>query len=154
MSPSTEDAASPYAAQWTNCGSSPTEARKRGCKFDILSFAWQLPECYDDKIMEDFLAEKEWEFFKFPNKTSPVTKETALTGEHTLFVTTEYHRVHCMYMWRQMHRAFTVRKYIDSHLNDWHHTLHCHKVMLGEQLPPESIGAAGQVKYPECSPAL
>ncbi|EUC26732.1 hypothetical protein COCCADRAFT_46290, partial [Bipolaris zeicola 26-R-13] len=138
------------APAWTNCGYSPVEARRRGCKFDVLSFAWQLPACYDSKTVEDFMAEKDWEFFKFPNKTSLISKEAALTGEYTLYVTQEYHRVQCMYMWRQMHRAFTITKYIDSHLNDWHHTLQCHSIILGERLSIESSGAIREIKYPEC----
>jgi hypothetical protein len=144
------DTSSPYSEKWANCGSTPTEAKSRGCKFDILSFAWQLPECYDDKIMQEFLAEKDWTFFRHENGTSPVSREVALLGELDLYVTQEYHQVHCMYMWRQMHRAFTIQKHIDSHLNNYYHTVHCHHVMLGNQFPPESIGAIGELKYPTC----
>ncbi|KAH7555672.1 hypothetical protein BM1_07295 [Bipolaris maydis] len=139
-----------HAESWPKCGSTPAEAKSLGCKFDILSFAWQLPACYDEKIMDEFLAEKDWVFYREPNGTSPVSRDVALQRELDLFVTQEYRRTHCMYTWRQMHRAFTIQKHIDSHLNDYYHTLHCHHVMLGEQIPADAVGAVGTVKYPAC----
>lgn len=100
--------------------------------------------------MDEFLAEKDWVFYREPNGTSPVSRDVALQRELDLFVTQEYRRTHCMYTWRQMHRAFTIQKHIDSHLNDYYHTLHCHHVMLGEQIPADAVGAVGTVKYPAC----
>ncbi|EMD59049.1 hypothetical protein COCSADRAFT_102599 [Bipolaris sorokiniana ND90Pr] len=84
---------------WPKCGFTPAEAKSRGCKFDILSFAWQLPECYNAKLMEEFLAEKDWAFYRDPEGTSSVSRDVALQGELDLYVTQEYHRTHCMYMW-------------------------------------------------------
>src|SRR2546421_1717786 len=41
--PSHHDSQPPYI----DCGNTPTEALRRGCIFDPISFAWQTPECYD-----------------------------------------------------------------------------------------------------------
>ena len=93
---------------WIDCGGSPEEARSRGCKFDLLSFAWQTSECYDHELLEEFLAYEEWQFFKGKGGNETVPLEVARRGEQTLYATETYHFVHCTFMWMQMHRAFTV----------------------------------------------
>lgn len=40
------------------------------------------------------------------NLTKPVPRALALTGEYAeLFVDWEYHILHCVYLWRKLHRA-------------------------------------------------
>ncbi|KAL2263972.1 hypothetical protein VTK26DRAFT_3966 [Humicola hyalothermophila] len=162
----------------TNCGSSPSEARRRGCRFDILSFAWQTPECYDAELMEEFIGYDNWTFYTHPfsststsgtdggisdsNSGNPpsttdaefgtdtVDISTALEGERTLYVDWKYHVVHCTFMWRQMHRAYTVRGYIDSHLDDYRHTLHCQLTLLDRETPLGSVVVVAELKYPDC----
>jgi len=53
-------------------------------------------------------------------------------------------------MWRQMHRAYAELGYIDSHLANWRHTLHCQKVLLAGMGDKDQIGAVGKVLYPKC----
>ena len=50
-----QHSSNPITPKYTNCGTSPEEARSRNCSFDILSFAWQTPECYDGELMRDFV---------------------------------------------------------------------------------------------------
>ncbi|GAB1312306.1 hypothetical protein MFIFM68171_02516 [Madurella fahalii] len=135
----------------TTCGSSPADARSRGCRFDILSFAWQTPECYDDELMEEFIRHDAWQFYVRPNRTDGVVDlATALQGQRTLYVDWRYHVTHCTFMWRQMHRAYALRGYIDSHLDSYAHTLHCQRVFLDMETPLGMVNVVAELKYPEC----
>lgn len=138
---------------WQDCGSSPAEAKQRGCKFDILSFAWQTKECYDGDLMSEFINSGPWQFYEGPNSTSSrVTLEVANRGERDMFVNWGYHVWHCTFMWRQMHRAFVVRGYIDSHLDDYAHTLHCQQVLLDRWTTLDTVNVMAALKYPRCRP--
>ncbi|KAK4158406.1 hypothetical protein C8A00DRAFT_28686 [Chaetomidium leptoderma] len=140
---------------WTTCGSSPTEAQSRGCRFDILSFAWQTPECYDGELMQDFIHydnnNNTWQFYAHPNRTDVVVDlATALEGQRTLYVDWKYHITHCTFMWRQMHRAYALRGYIDGHLDSYEHTLHCQWVLTERDTPLGMVNVVAELKYPEC----
>ncbi|KAL2132721.1 hypothetical protein VTI74DRAFT_3459 [Chaetomium olivicolor] len=142
-------------------------ARSRGCRFDILSFAWQTPECYDEELLDEFLRYDDWQFYAHPggtddddddnnsshNTTLPeevVDLATALEGRRTLYVDWKYHVAHCTFMWRQMHRAYARRGYIDSHLDDYAHTLHCQRTLLDRETPLHRVVVVAALKYPEC----
>ncbi|KAK4113131.1 hypothetical protein N656DRAFT_778666 [Canariomyces notabilis] len=144
--------------RWTTCGSSPDEALSRNCRFDILSFAWQTTECYDVELMQDFIHHMNlhdhhhWHFYTHPNRTEGETVDfaVALEGRRTLFVDWKYHVTHCTFMWRQMHRAYTVRGYVDGHLDNYGHTLHCQGVLLDRETGMDRVSVIAEVKYPEC----
>jgi hypothetical protein len=139
---------------YTNCGDSPSTARSRGCSFDLLSFSWQTPECYDEPLISAFLAypPKPWKFYKNFSATEEISQSVAALGESNLHVTWEYHMVHCTFMWMQMHRAYTERGYIDSHLDSWAHTRHCQVVSLNREYGPDVVNVEGKLRYPECRP--
>jgi hypothetical protein len=72
-----------------------------------------------------------------------------LTGQYPeLFVTREYHRVHCVYMWRKMHRGLE-RGFIDTYIGNYHHTAHCEQMLL-EHIPSETIDTMILLKFPSC----
>ncbi|KAK0609432.1 hypothetical protein B0T14DRAFT_531946 [Immersiella caudata] len=134
-----------------SCGSAPSEARSRGCHFDILSFAWQTHECFDAELMDTFIAYDNWTFYTQPNRTSEtVDLGTALKGEMSLFVDWKYHVTHCTFMWMQMHRAYGVRGWIDSHLDSYAHTMHCRWALLETGTKMEEVNVVAAVKYPRC----
>ncbi|KAH6623366.1 hypothetical protein F5144DRAFT_595548 [Chaetomium tenue] len=140
-----------YPHRWTTCGTTPSTARARNCRFDILSFAWQTPECYDAELMTAFLQHRPWQFYAHPNRTDAVVSlEVALQGEQTLYVDWAYHVAHCTFMWRQMHRAYRLRGWVDSHLDAYKHTLHCQGVLLERGVGGGRVNVVAAVKYPEC----
>jgi hypothetical protein len=138
----------------TNCGTSPSMARSRGCSFDLLSFAWQTPECYDEPLISSFLAypTEPWRYYTNSSATEEVPQAVAALGEMDLYMTWEFHLSHCTFLWLQMHRGFTDRGYIDSHLDSWDHTKHCQTVILERKYGSEIVNVEGKVKYPECRP--
>lgn len=134
----------------STCGDDPETARRNNCSFDLISFAWQRPECYDAELVGEFAAWNEWAFFAHRNMTEPVSQEEAFHGNRTLYVEWAYHKVHCTFIWRQMHRQYE-RGWVDSHLGNYNHTLHCQHVLLLDD--PENFPPATQanVIYPECN---
>jgi hypothetical protein len=137
---------------YKNCGNTPSTARTRDCSFDLLSFAWQTPECYDSALVSAFLdyPAEPWRYYTNSSAVEEVSPVVAARGEMDLHVTWEYHVVHCTFMWMQMHRAFAGRGYIDSHLDSWNHTKHCQVVGLERTFPMDRVNVEGKVRYPEC----
>ncbi|KAH8693684.1 hypothetical protein BGW36DRAFT_383520 [Talaromyces proteolyticus] len=138
--------------QYSNCGDSPSEARKRNCSFDLLSFSWQTQECFDSEVINSFLAHpsRPWVYYTSPSANETVAPEVVAQGETVAYVTWEYHVVHCTYMWMQMHRAYAERGFIDSHVDSWAHTRHCQVVSLEKSFTPETVNVEGKLRYPEC----
>jgi hypothetical protein len=49
-----------------------------------------------------------------------------------------------------MHRAFEQRGYIDDHLNNFKHSLHCQDVLLNTVSTSQNITTQARVIYPRC----
>lgn len=141
----------PSPSRWSSCGDNPDTARSRGCSFDLLSFAWQTPECYDSDLMAEFADwEGEWSFYADDKFTQPISQQIAIRGDRTpLFVKVDYHMVHCTFMWRQMHRAYE-NGWIDAHLANYNHTLHCQMMLLMDPVEAAKKAVMARVIYPEC----
>ncbi|KAI1251379.1 hypothetical protein MGN70_005947 [Eutypa lata] len=137
------------------CGSTPAEARARGCHFDVISFCWLPDACYDAELSSGFLHEHKLEWFEDPAKEQPLSYEEIMTGEHTgLYVNWEYHVAHCTAMWRKMHRAILGdlgKAAIDEYIGVYAHTAHCEEMLLGGRgVAFETINTRIAVKYPNC----
>lgn len=139
----------PQQPFWTSCGNTSKSARARGCSFDLISFAWQTPECYDSSLVSEFITWDNWTFSTELHGNQTIPLETALQGEQSLFVTWHYHMVHCTFMWRQMHRAFE-NGWIDIHLRAYNHTLHCQKMLLETRFTDDIVNTNATVIYPAC----
>lgn len=139
--------------EFTQCGTSPAEARSRGCFFDVISFAWQTPLCYDPSLMEEFLAVHNWTFYTDFTTAVAVPLETVLLGEANLMVTWQYHITHCGFLYLQMHRAFE-NGYIDSHLHSYKHSEHCRNMIMRIGIPntvkDEDVFTRANLLYPTC----
>ncbi|KAL7798031.1 hypothetical protein V8C37DRAFT_368433 [Trichoderma ceciliae] len=135
------------------CGSTPDEARSRGCHFDVISFCWLPSQCYDSLLSEDFDSMNHLEWYLDPNRTQPLTHDQIMTGEYTgLYVNWEYHVRHCTAMWKKMHRAFMGegRKAVDGYIASYAHTKHCEHMLLSSNIAYEVINTRIAVKYPDC----
>jgi hypothetical protein len=109
-----------------SCGSSAAEAVSRGCAFDVMEFAWVPSRCFDQDLMNDFLALSDWQWYVDAAGTEPADKDAIAHGHYDeVFVTQQYHIYHCTYMWRKMHRAFLAGAVVDGYIADTHHTAHC-----------------------------
>jgi hypothetical protein len=71
------------------CGSTPQEARDRGCVFDNIVFAWLPPRCFDEDLSKSFRDIK-FHFSLERNNTHPIDQDDAYTGDYEhLFVNWE-----------------------------------------------------------------
>ncbi|KAJ0109996.1 hypothetical protein J7T55_014798 [Diaporthe amygdali] len=109
-----------------HCGSSASDARRLGCRFDIMSFSWLPPNCFDEELSHDFDTIQPWQWFADAAGTQEIPKSEVLMGEaKSLFVSFQYHRTHCVFMWRKLHRALGAKGMVDSYIGGYNHTVHC-----------------------------
>ena len=134
---------------WTDCGETPDEARSRGCSFDMLSHAWQTKECYDGEISSAYRKAGRWQYYLDRYGKYPIAEHIVARGDTDVWLKEHQHYIHCIYMWRQMHRAFTVLHHIDSHLDNYNHTMHCGKI-FSENRDGDLLEVLGRVIYPSC----
>ncbi|KAK5994537.1 hypothetical protein PT974_05015 [Cladobotryum mycophilum] len=133
------------------CGNSPTEAMEAGCRFDLMSFTWSRPQCFDGELVDEFLALQNWTWWLDAYGNQEVPLETVALGVYSpLFVTWEYHLFHCTYMWRKMHRAVLNGAPLDSYVLNLDHTLHCGHMLLNRTAQLQERNTAIITKYPSC----
>ncbi|KAJ9660416.1 hypothetical protein H2198_002534 [Neophaeococcomyces mojaviensis] len=137
------------------CGQTPSEARARGCHFDVISFCWLPHECYDAELSEEYRKTNTLEWFIDPDQQIPLSYDEIMSGEHTgLYVNWEYHITHCTAMWKKIHRAILGdlgSRAIDSYIGRYAHTKHCEQMLLGgREYALEAINTRIAVKYPDC----
>ena len=138
----------------TDCGGLNEQERARFCRFDIMSFSWLPPECYDQELIDEFNSVKEWGYWEHKRGLGGrVTYEEANKGLRDLYVSWEHHRHHCIYMWKKLHRAVVMRRPIDSYVGNYGHTAHCDKMLFSEETSNMSIALVNSpiiVKTPSC----
>lgn len=123
------DAASGLPLAWLDgdCGSSPAEARARGCRFISTLFAWLLRDCIADGDVEDealMYRDRDWPYLVGGRN---MTLDEVWAGDyHYLTTTFDMHMAHCMFTFKRMHRVLLDRAAkMDSYSVDFGHTSHC-----------------------------
>lgn len=138
-----------HQAKFSSCGNSTASARERGCFFDMISFSWQTPECFVATLVSEFSAWNNWTFYTEIHGNDTVSTEIALMGERDLWVTWEYHMVHCTFVWRQAQYGYE-RGWIDAHVRSYPHTLHCQEMLLLKGIESDDNMILANVQYPVC----
>ena len=139
----------PPQPKFSSCGNSTASARARGCLFDSISWSWQTPECFIEPLVSEFSAWKNWTYWTEHRGNVTVPTEVALLGERDLWVTWEYHMVHCTFVWRQAQYGYE-RGWIDAHVRSYPHTLHCQTMLLLEGIASEDNMILVNLQYPVC----
>lgn len=121
------------------CGDSISEAQKLGCRHDSLSTAWLPERCRDDELLAEFEhagpgVDGAWEYWADRNHTHPLSlHEVSLLGDkqpelfHTML---EWHRNHCIFLWRKEHRAKFSGITFDPDTDNEEHIIHCGMMLL------------------------
>lgn len=115
------------------CGSTIEEAMALNCTWDLLAAAWLPPACIDQELTEDFRSQGPWRYFADREGKEELTEEDLQwrVGEGNEYYTSlRYHKTHCSYQWRKMHRAMERGSKIENKLADYHHTMHCGYVQM------------------------
>ncbi|KAG9243661.1 hypothetical protein BJ878DRAFT_509788 [Calycina marina] len=138
--------------RYTTCGHSPAEARARGCSFDISSFAWLTPECYDDALTQEFKKWSNWTWYRNeePSDDDPqISFEEAMAWETDAWADWGMHLVHCTFMWRLQHLSME-KGWTGIHVVNYNHTKHCQQVLLMDPVENRDIRTSAAVVYPRC----
>ncbi len=112
-----------------DCGDSPEEAKAKGCVWDLMSFGWTHPACYNKAESEKWLNEYgPWKWYKDLNATEPVADED-LPYTWLVYAEQGYHVQHCMYILKLLHLAAMSGHYVTDEAIPLAHTGHCTKMM-------------------------
>ncbi|QDS71058.1 hypothetical protein FKW77_008669 [Venturia effusa] len=66
------------SAQSRQCGSTPSEAKAKGCIFDPITYAWLPERCYDHKLADEW---RKQNFKLYANRYGNVTKTEEEFGD-------------------------------------------------------------------------
>ncbi|RFU26794.1 hypothetical protein B7463_g9541, partial [Scytalidium lignicola] len=119
------------SVEWNYCGNTSEEALKKGCILDFIPGAWVHPDCYDKELEEEFLRLKEWHWYYDKEAQHELFEDSIRRtgGPNPIYVSQEYHILHCAYTWKKLHRAVIRQTPIDSHIGSYKHTQHCLKTL-------------------------
>ncbi|PSR82834.1 hypothetical protein BD289DRAFT_295458 [Coniella lustricola] len=141
----------PPQLQHFNCGNSTQDAAAAGCKFDLMSYTWVHPDCFDQQLMYEFLGADTWTWAMDEDSTELLNLNDVAMGQHEfVYVTWKHYTMHCAYMWRKMHRSILTSRELDSYVSDYRHTEKCATVLLDRERDLESTSVMLVAKYPSC----
>jgi hypothetical protein len=142
------------AAPYDHCGTTPAEARRRGCVFETTGFAWLPPACLDPATEDQFLSYRKahnLSYFHDSDCTQMVPLTEVRQGEQGFFVQETYHKTHCAFLLRKLHSRYFEGKPVDGMIMNMGHTKHCVSEMLeGEMMHKGANGQFSYLKYPYC----
>jgi hypothetical protein len=133
------------------CGTTPAEARAKGCVFEMTGFSWLPKQCSDPEVETEFLSSLDLQYYRDMNYTQQVSLDEVKRGDGAgFFVKQDYHLAHCAFLFKKLHRAISQGRKVDGLISPVHHTDHCVHMLLG---PPNNRWDAVQfafTKYPYC----
>lgn len=142
----------PLAGHILDCGHSPEEAREKGCIYDVMMQDWVPEPCYDSVLTEKYLAEGNWTWYADGDGKTTLTDEEMRKGEHgEAWMSTSYHKAHCVFSWLKIVRALRNGEGISEELLSYDHVLHCKHGALKANPDHEDLGVKAPTNYPRCA---
>jgi hypothetical protein len=136
------------------CGTSPQEARDRGCKFDLVLYSWVPAPCYDEEIQIAYRKrESEWYRNRGGVGGEKIPQDRAALGiEESMWLSWDYHDYHCQFIWKMMTRILrNTSMGVPGRLLEYHHTDHCIEVLKGiDPGPATDISTIVSLNYSTC----
>ncbi len=136
-----------------DCGHSPTEARDRGCVYDVMMQDWVPEPCYDSLLTERYLAEGNYTWYA-DFEGNIMTDEEMRKGEHhEAWMTGDYHKAHCIFAWEKLIRAMRHNRPLSQELVSYDHVLHCRHQTLGgaPHKRDDGISVRAPTNYAKCA---
>lgn len=128
------------------CGATQEEAIANGCIFDIMSFVYVPPGCFEPAIYAETLSLKSplapeaagfFPWFRWANFTEPIPQdENELSNYRSVWTTQGWHVAHCLYTWRVSTRALArvaageEGVYVVEEATSPTHVDHCNMLVL------------------------
>jgi hypothetical protein len=127
------------ARQWHDCGEASDEARASGCKFDMMLSAWIHADCYDQELMEQYLSEGNYTWYRDNSFRQTISDAEVRLGNHEkIYSRVDFHYSHCAYVWEMQLRAYRTGKAIDLDVYNYLHTVHCANILV-EHANPRNV---------------
>lgn len=116
-----------------SCGSTPIEARKNGCTYDVLGNIWVPTPCLDTENLAEFKRMAPWQAYDSAKAEQQLTEEEM--SEYLIpdgyWTPVREHMIHCALMWRRLHKGFEQdARLLDKHVLSYHHTEHCSMTLM------------------------
>ncbi|KAH8805508.1 hypothetical protein F5884DRAFT_755080 [Xylogone sp. PMI_703] len=120
---------------FTDCGTTPDEARAAGCSYEPMQRSWVPPECYfpepGHEEIYDIFHNRIW--YADLNLTIPADVDGLVSGDVLLaylakvfFITHYWHDEHCAYVLRKLAMAVAMRQgMVTSIVANIAHANHC-----------------------------
>jgi len=135
-----------------DCGGSPADARAKGCVYDVMMQDWVPEPCYDAVLTEKYLAEGNWTWYGDGDGNSTISNEEMAKGEHgAAWMSTSYHKAHCVFSWMKIIRALRNNQGISQELLSYDHVLHCSHGALKADSDDEGLGVRAPTNYAKCA---
>ncbi|EXJ84432.1 hypothetical protein A1O3_05100 [Capronia epimyces CBS 606.96] len=142
----------PLAGKILDCGHNPEEARAKGCVYDVMMQDWVPEPCYDSVLTEKYLAEGNWTWYADGEGKTTLSDEEMRKGEHGgAWMSTSYHKAHCIFSWLKIIRALRNNRGISQELLSYDHVLHCSHGALKERSDDEGLGVRAPTNYAKCA---
>lgn len=149
------------------CGTTPSEARLRGCQFEPMLSAWVPPACSFPEIVEEYqLAYGDiheiWPWYTDYNLTHRVTGaeiDALQAGNYSVIYTTfpASHDLHCLYTWRKVSTALGKGvAVLDERSIQFYHNTHCAQHVTDMLYHPETLNDTWTfpLMYHNCVPLV
>ncbi|KAK2020699.1 hypothetical protein LX32DRAFT_715619 [Colletotrichum zoysiae] len=134
----------------TTCGSTPDEARMRGCRFESHNFAWTPKECYDEELNQQWDS-KPWGYSRDPKGIDLISPSEVLKGDlEWAYVTLNQHMSHCVLIWQKYQRAVMFNRPADNWTTSFAHTQHCGHMLVQWDLNHSEYNSILYTKYVSC----
>jgi len=143
--------ASHYRSYKYPCGLTASEAEEKGCIFDIMSMAWQSPECFDEDLHAEFMDLGPWEFYTDSTGMQKLSYDQVSQRGQISWTDRRYFVVHCIYGWKAMHRAWQRGWRMDANLASIEHTELCTRVLGNTSVPMDAMTTRIHVDFPSCN---
>ena len=140
------------AGEILTCGYSPEEARAKNCVYDVMMQDWVPEPCYDAVLTEKYLAMGNWTWYGDGDGNTTISDEVMRKGEHgAAWMSTSYHKAHCVFSWLKIIRALRNNRGISQELLSYDHVLHCAHGALKAEEDDEDLGVRAPTNYAWCA---
>ena len=139
-------------AEILDCGGNPEEAREKGCVFDVMMQDWVPEPCYDSVLTERYLAEGNYTWYADGQGETTLSDEEMRKGEHGgAWMSTSYHKAHCIFSWMKTIRALRNERGISQELLSYDHVMHCGHGALTQDSNDRGLGVKAPTNYAKCA---
>jgi len=135
-----------------HCGDSFEEAQVRGCIFDLMSFRWIHPACFNRNESEAWLeAYGPWDWYLEKNNNESIVGPDVLQYQARAWTQHSYHVAHCLYFWKLLHLAAISGSLVDDETIAMHHSDHCAEIIMkNESIPVQHVVTRVDMTYSKC----